>query len=217
MNADLQKAAVAELEMQKSLMKAVEAAAAEGSEIKMTSENLQGEINRLKRCTESQSRDLKRAMREKDILEKDLQESKAALAAAIASSASLSASDVVSRKSFETPALLVKSDHIICYATTLLFWCLYPSMSIFNTSTINESHTYSDLPITIRLTSQDRLQVPFKSLKSASVSPLSQQSVTGPPEVSYVKGIKSSSHVSSKGPHLWLFAVILVRCKHFCV
>ena len=36
-------------------------------------EDLQGEINRLKRCTDSQSKDLKRAMREKDDLEKCLQ------------------------------------------------------------------------------------------------------------------------------------------------
>ena len=36
-------------------------------------EDLQGEINRLKRCTDSQSKDLKRAMREKEDLEKCLQ------------------------------------------------------------------------------------------------------------------------------------------------
>ena len=36
-------------------------------------EDLEGEINRLKRCTDSQSKDLKRAMREKDDLEKCLQ------------------------------------------------------------------------------------------------------------------------------------------------
>ena len=91
------------------MAKAAESAAAEGSEMKMTSENLQGEINRLKRCTESQSRDLKRAIREKDNLEKELQASKAAVAAAVASSTSASASDAVARKSPETPALLVKS------------------------------------------------------------------------------------------------------------
>ena len=61
-------------------------------ELRVTSESQEGEINRLKRCTDSQSRDLKRAIREKDNIAKSLQESVAAAAAAAAAAASASAS-----------------------------------------------------------------------------------------------------------------------------
>lgn len=147
-NADLQKSAAAELEKHKALIKASETAAAEAkkaaetaaaevakvsesaaaeeTELRTTSESLQGEINRLKRCTESQSRDLKRAIREKDNLEKALQASHASAAAA-ASTAAAAASDVAARKSPETPALLVNTHHIVCYAIALPVCFPHPS------------------------------------------------------------------------------------------
>lgn len=143
-NADIQKASAAELEKHKVMIKASESAAAEAkkaaetaaaevtkvaesaaaeeTELRTTSESLQGEINRLKRCTESQSRDLKRAIREKDNLEKALQESHASAAAAASSAAAAAAaaSDVATRKSPETPALLVNLHQIAHDSSALL-------------------------------------------------------------------------------------------------
>ena len=66
---------LAELEKQnEESFSAIQDAKAEVNDMTEKIENLQGEINRLKRCTDSQSRDLKRAIREKDDLVKLLQE-----------------------------------------------------------------------------------------------------------------------------------------------
>jgi TolA-binding protein len=106
--AALDSANAAEIEKNKLAIQATKGAEALVEEMKNNVEELQGEIKRLKRCTDSQSRDLKRVIREKDALEKALQASTAAAAEAATAAASAAASAAATSRTSDCPPLQVR-------------------------------------------------------------------------------------------------------------
>jgi TolA-binding protein len=109
----------AEIEKSKIAIQATKGAEALVEEMKNSVEDLQGEIKRLKRCTDSQSRDLKRVIREKDALEKALQVSTTAAAEAATAAASAAASAAATRRNSDCPPFQVERT-VFCVSRTLL-------------------------------------------------------------------------------------------------
>jgi peptidoglycan hydrolase CwlO-like protein len=109
--AALDSAKAVEIEKNKVAIQATKGAEGLVEELRNSVEDLQGEIKRLKRCTDSQSRDLKRVIREKDALEKALQVSNTAAteAASVAASAAAASASAASRRNSDCPPPQVDS------------------------------------------------------------------------------------------------------------
>ena len=101
--AALDSAKAVEIERSKVAIQATKGAEGLVEELRNSVEDLQGEIKRLKRCTDSQSRDLKRVIREKDALEKALQVSNTAATEAASVAASAAASAATTRRNSDCP------------------------------------------------------------------------------------------------------------------